>query len=607
MLSYGPSSQAFCPGPPHPPGRCSEPTPPPSSLPLPLPLLPLGTLCLLYANGSVQDETVFFNTQSGAETPRLLVKGSGGHDDISPSAASDNPWHNGNVTSGAAAAPSLPTFAQSIMPGSPGLPVGLIMDDSWENLDMSCVGNFQAANFVGSSSIHQGGQAASSGLYSHGLSVTAAAANAPVTPMDGLSTPPSEWVNNNSAGGVHGSSLYPSHEAFSALLPNGTHGHQRHLQHHHQQPIFETQTKSWISSALDSYVFPQTIFPQPTVSDMMPVSAAAATAANDAAAAMSAALETPSPSPHKLHPSSTGSGGSVADNVSDALEAPFASPGSISSSSSSSAAAAGSVSSSDSNYNETPAAGRARGRDLARGNEAPFLRRSSRTRLPAGILQGTAQQDLGPSSDMLALEGPSSNDAFLPSATTTTTTPRRRRTSVRFHQAQQQNQHHHNQQNQQNQQQLASPLDAAAIYPWPPGEKPPGAPYQYVNQMDPESLEFFERTLLEDRDESLRAKVPFKLIQHKLRHVFCGAQETLRGHHRRLVKDPSQRVRKPVWHDIDVELLRRAVASPRCKFPNGKVSWRAVSQYISDRGGTYDFGITTCSRKWNELTEAGEQ
>lgn len=54
--------------------------------------------------------------------------------------------------------------------------------------------------------------------------------------------------------------------------------------------------------------------------------------------------------------------------------------------------------------------------------------------------------------------------------------------------------------------------------------------------------------------------------------------------------------------DSQVKLLRRAVDSPRCKFPNGKISWRAVSQYISSSGGTYDFGITTCSRKWNELT-----
>jgi len=162
------------------------------------------------------------------------------------------------------------------------------------------------------------------------------------------------------------------------------------------------------------------------------------------------------------------------------------------------------------------------------------------------MLQGTTEQDHGASYSGIGIEAAGSN-VSLPSGTTTTTTPRRRRTSFRFHYTQQQQQ----QQNQNQPQQFASSLDAITNI-WSSGVKPPGAPYQYVNQMDAESLEFFERTLLADRDDTLRVKVPFKMIQHKLRHVFCGAQETLRGHHRRLVKQPSQRVRKPVWHDVDV-------------------------------------------------------
>ncbi|ODA76911.1 hypothetical protein RJ55_07427 [Drechmeria coniospora] len=136
--------------------------------------------------------------------------------------------------------------------------------------------------------------------------------------------------------------------------------------------------------------------------------------------------------------------------------------------------------------------------------------------------------------------------------------------------------------------------------PW--AEKPAGAPYKYVYEMDPESLEFFDRTLLENRDERLPVKLPFKMIAHKLRHVFCGAPETLRGHHRRLIKTPEERVRRPVWHPVDIDLLRQAVQSAECRtFNQSNIKWRAVSDFIVNNGGTYRFGNATCSRKWSEL------
>ncbi|KYK56465.1 hypothetical protein DCS_03465 [Drechmeria coniospora] len=136
--------------------------------------------------------------------------------------------------------------------------------------------------------------------------------------------------------------------------------------------------------------------------------------------------------------------------------------------------------------------------------------------------------------------------------------------------------------------------------PW--AQKPAGAPYKYVYEMDPESLEFFDRTLLENRDERLPVKLPFKMIAHKLRHVFCGAPETLRGHHRRLIKTPEERVRRPVWHPVDIDLLRQAVQSAECRtFNQSNIKWRAVSDFIVNNGGTYRFGNATCSRKWSEL------
>ncbi|KAJ6446773.1 flavin-binding monooxygenase-like protein [Purpureocillium lavendulum] len=569
----------------------SEPSPPPLALslplplPLPLPLLPLSTICLLYANGLVQDETAYFNAQPGADSPRpLLLKDLDGGAYLDAGIGVDG-------GGGGSGEPWTESAAQSTMPASPSLHGhsgsggdggALAVDDTWSGaLDLTSMDNFPGPYPTSCDDPAAGVQ----GLYTHGLQTASTAA---IT-VDGLSTPPSDWLGAVTTGN-HAASLYPAHESFGAPVAPGT--LQQHLQQHLQQqqqqqqqhqPMFENPAKSWLSSnGLDTYLFPQTLFHHASEPNVISAAAVAPTSS----------LRTPSP-PHRQHFSS---GASRAD-VSDASDAPFASPSSSSAVLSSSSS---SSSSSESSY-----------REMSAGSQRPatceiVLRRSSRTRLPSLALGATTlpqgTQQVEPFSQMTASgagTASTGNDPVPPASR-----PRRRRGSARIQRRRQQQQQ---QQQQQQREQSLSPLDAdsaaaAAAAPWPPGERPPGAPYQYVNQMDPESLEFFERTLLEDRDESLRAKVPFKTIQHKLRHIFSGAQETLRGHHRRLVKEPAQRVRKPVWHDVDIQLLQRAVASPRCKFPNGKTSWRAVSQYISERGGTYDFGITTCSRKWNELS-----
>lgn len=155
--------------------------------------------------------------------------------------------------------------------------------------------------------------------------------------------------------------------------------------------------------------------------------------------------------------------------------------------------------------------------------------------------------------------------------------------------------------------------------------------------MDPQSRHVLEATLLSDRDPGRARRVSYSVIMSKVRHLFSGAEETLRGHHRRLVKPKDQRVRRPVWEPRDVStpcliptpdpaclplshaffclgfrssplplcaqiyLLEQAVVRQQRETPSGKISWTGVSEYIQGNGGSYKFGITTCSRKWREL------
>ncbi|KAH6654544.1 hypothetical protein BKA67DRAFT_658834 [Truncatella angustata] len=89
----------------------------------------------------------------------------------------------------------------------------------------------------------------------------------------------------------------------------------------------------------------------------------------------------------------------------------------------------------------------------------------------------------------------------------------------------------------------------------------------------------------------------------KLEGGFTEAESTLRGRYRTLTKDPVDRVRKPEWTRKDVELLKEAVqklikgASPK----STKIPWKQVSAYIAQNGGSYNFGYSTCSKRWDEL------
>ncbi|KAF2276006.1 uncharacterized protein EI97DRAFT_458997 [Westerdykella ornata] len=90
------------------------------------------------------------------------------------------------------------------------------------------------------------------------------------------------------------------------------------------------------------------------------------------------------------------------------------------------------------------------------------------------------------------------------------------------------------------------------------------------------------------------------------------AESTLRGRYRSLTKPRKDRVRKPVWTDNDIMLLKEIVAmeldSVTRDRPSAtqeqrftRISWKRVAEYITENGGSYKFGNSTCKKKWLEL------
>ncbi|OQE36793.1 hypothetical protein PENCOP_c011G00126 [Penicillium coprophilum] len=96
---------------------------------------------------------------------------------------------------------------------------------------------------------------------------------------------------------------------------------------------------------------------------------------------------------------------------------------------------------------------------------------------------------------------------------------------------------------------------------------------------------------------------------------FTEAESTLRGRYRTLTKSKDQRVRKPKWHDKDIQLLCEAVnvhaeshdaysslANTSMSINESpKVSWKKVAEHIRGNGGSYHFGNATCKKKWCEI------
>ncbi|CAN9277296.1 unnamed protein product [Alternaria alternata] len=92
------------------------------------------------------------------------------------------------------------------------------------------------------------------------------------------------------------------------------------------------------------------------------------------------------------------------------------------------------------------------------------------------------------------------------------------------------------------------------------------------------------------------------------------AESTLRGRYRSLTKARKDRVRKPVWTKVDLELLDDAVQQEFDRIESSlqnpcslsfdqkiqKVAWKKVAEFIADSGGSYHFGNATCKRRWLE-------
>ncbi|KAF2192691.1 hypothetical protein K469DRAFT_694759 [Zopfia rhizophila CBS 207.26] len=108
-----------------------------------------------------------------------------------------------------------------------------------------------------------------------------------------------------------------------------------------------------------------------------------------------------------------------------------------------------------------------------------------------------------------------------------------------------------------------------------------------------------------------RAGLTYKEIKKRMGSKV--AESTLRGRFRSLTKARKDRVRKPVWTENDIRLLREIVLSEFDELDDAcyrestrdqkltKLSWKKVAEYIATNGGSYHFGNSTCKKKWSEI------
>ncbi|RKF77751.1 hypothetical protein GcM1_217073 [Golovinomyces cichoracearum] len=82
---------------------------------------------------------------------------------------------------------------------------------------------------------------------------------------------------------------------------------------------------------------------------------------------------------------------------------------------------------------------------------------------------------------------------------------------------------------------------------------------------------------------------------------YTEAESTLRGRFRTLTKPKSARVRKPEWSEKDINLLRQAVSELGTRGGRSRIPWKKVAEHIVRNGGTYQFGNSTCRKRWDEL------
>ncbi|KAF1947339.1 hypothetical protein EJ02DRAFT_140499 [Clathrospora elynae] len=116
--------------------------------------------------------------------------------------------------------------------------------------------------------------------------------------------------------------------------------------------------------------------------------------------------------------------------------------------------------------------------------------------------------------------------------------------------------------------------------------------------------------LVQGKKEGLTYKdIRLKMVGEK------PAESTLRGRYRSLTKARKDRVRKPVWTKVDIDLLNETVQQEFDRIDSSlqnphtltfdqrlvKIPWKRVADYINENGGSYHFGNSTCKRKWLEL------
>ncbi|KAF2709546.1 hypothetical protein K504DRAFT_455253 [Pleomassaria siparia CBS 279.74] len=115
-----------------------------------------------------------------------------------------------------------------------------------------------------------------------------------------------------------------------------------------------------------------------------------------------------------------------------------------------------------------------------------------------------------------------------------------------------------------------------------------------------------DKILLEGKAGGLTYKEIRKKMQTRV------AESTLRGRYRSLTKDRKNRVRKPVWTEKDLQLLREIVHAELNALGSNyrtsargqklaRLSWKRVGEYIANNGGSYHFGNSTCKKKWSEI------
>ncbi|KAL1647814.1 hypothetical protein SLS58_002615 [Diplodia intermedia] len=113
-----------------------------------------------------------------------------------------------------------------------------------------------------------------------------------------------------------------------------------------------------------------------------------------------------------------------------------------------------------------------------------------------------------------------------------------------------------------------------------------------------------------------KAGMSYRQIREK--GGFSEAESTLRGRYRTLTKRREERVRRPLWTQTDVRLLREGVNMhvAAALYPGtdaeevdvdetevdaNKVPWKKVAAYIWQNGGSYHFGNATCKKRWLKI------